>query len=347
MPWPAPYRLCCTMGSSRGTLLQSGGVMIRRSQPAPVPGRRRRVLLRLGVAAIGAAIGFGGLALLWPKPDRSLDTRQLLTAADLAKPPARPVTLLVIGLDGNRLGDRLNGAAPRGPANADALVLVRIQADGPVQLLTLPPELAVQLPGQRNPLALGRLYRLGGVALVADAVRDLVGLGSTQPDRYLVLSRAALRQLVDGLGGIEANPPQEMRYRDRAQNLRIALAAGLQRLQGGQVEQLLRFRDPLRPLQSRSDDQQEVVRGLLRAMARPAQLAMLPGLLASLRPEVATNLSPGESLSLLAAGLNQGDRLVFSELPLSASRPGHGSLRQLSPSASPPLWPPLQAGGSP
>lgn len=314
---------------------------------AHLPSRRRRTAVRLGSAAVGMAIGFAGLALLWPKTDLSLETRPLITPADLAKPPARPVTLLIIGLDGNRITDPLNRAAPSGPANADALVLVRVNPDAPTQALSLPPELAVALPGQRRPVALGRLYRLGGPALLGDAIAELVGLGTGQPDRYLVLSRTALRTLVDGLGGIEANAPRAMRYRDRAQGYSIDLQAGLQRLDGAQVEQLLRYRDPLRPQGSRSDDQQEVGRALLRAMLQPTRLAGLPTLVTGLRREVGTNLSQTETLSLLAGALSRREGVEFSTLPLSPVRPSHGSLRQLSPAATPPLWPPAQPVAAP
>ncbi len=311
--------------------------------PSPPPRRRQRAAVRLGVALIGVAVSVGTLAVLWPKPDRSLDTGELLSAADLAKPPTRAITVLVIGIDGERLGDPVNGAAPKGPANADALLLVRVNPSAPTQVLNLPPELAVNLPGQSRPQALGSLYRVGGAALVGDAVRELVGLDASQPDRYLVLSRSALRNLVDGLGGIEANPPQVMRYRDRSQNFSIDLQAGLQRLQGRQVEQLVRFRDPLRPLQSRLDDQQEAVRGLVRAMALPAQLPNLAGLIRSLQPAVSTNLSQTEALSLLAAARGPGDAVQFATVPLREARASHGNLRQLSPAATAPLWPPAQA----
>ena len=321
--------------------------MARRTSTTSAPNRRQRAAVRLGAAAIGVVLGVGTLGLLWPKPDRSLDTRQQLTPADLAKPPSRPVTVLVIGIDGERLGDAVNGAAPRGPANADALLLVRVNPDAPTQVLNLPPELAVKLPGQSKPLALGSLYRLGGAALVGDAVRELVGIDSTEPDRYLVLSRSALRNLVDDLGGIEASPSQAMRYRDKSQNFTIDLQAGLQRLQGRDVEQLVRFRDPLRPVQSRIDDQQEAARGLLKAMALPAQLPNLPGLVGSLKGEVATNLSETEALSLLAAALGRTDAVQFSTVPLSPPKASQAPLRQLSPQAALPLWPPAQAAAAP
>ena len=42
--------------------------------PSPPPRRRQRAAVRLGVALIGVAVSVGTLAVLWPKPDRSLDT---------------------------------------------------------------------------------------------------------------------------------------------------------------------------------------------------------------------------------------------------------------------------------
>jgi LCP family protein required for cell wall assembly len=319
--------------------------MARRSTPLPktVQSRRRRATVRLVSATLGVVLGVGTLALIWPRPDPNLSSRQLTSPADLAKPPTRPVTVLVIGIDAERVGDSVNKAAPSGPANADALFLVRVNPGAQVQVVTLPTELAVNVPGQSKPQPLGRLYRLGGVALLSDAIRELVGLDAAEPDRYLVVSRSALRELVDDLGGIEVSPTQVMRYHDKTQDFRIDLQAGLQRLQGRQVEQLVRFRNPEPSSQGRQADQQEAMRGLLRGMLDPTQLGKLPSLVGSLKGQVATNLSDTEVLSLLAASLSKGDAIEFSSVPLAPPGPGHGTLRQMRPSAGDPLWPPAPA----
>jgi LCP family protein required for cell wall assembly len=304
--------------------------------------------VRLGAAALGAVLGAGLLGLVWPEPDRAIQSVEQLTPADLGKVPNRSITLLVIGLDSERPGDPLNKAAPRGPANADALLLVRVNPQGPLQVLTLPPNLAVQLPGQQRPQSLGSLYRVGGAALTADAVRSLVGLDSGQPERYLVLGRASLRSLVDGLGSIAANPTLALRYNDKSQRFTIDLQGGLQRLKGSQVEQLVRYRDPARPLESRQDNQQLVVRSLLREMALPEQLGRLSGLLKSLNNGgLTTNLTQTETLSLLAAALSHGETVQFSSVPL-APPPAPGlALRQIASSAPDPLWPaPASAAAS-
>lgn len=309
--------------------------------------RRRRIAIRLGSAGLGLAVGFTLLGMLWPESDRSLEAPKALTAADLAQAPNRSITVLVIGVDADRLNDLSNGAAPPGPANNDALLLIRVNPLGPVQVLSVPTSLAVRLPGQRQLQPLGSLYRLGGPALTADAVRELLGLDAQEPERYLVISRAGLRQLVDGLGGVDANPPTEMHYSDRSQKLVINLDGGLQQLNGHQIEQLARFQDPLRPEESRQENTQEVGRSLLREMAIPDQLGRIPALVRRLKGQVSTNLSEAESLSLLAQALANPEAAQYTSLPLEPPRPmakPKGKtvgppLRQLASDAPTPLWP--------
>jgi anionic cell wall polymer biosynthesis LytR-Cps2A-Psr (LCP) family protein len=145
-----------------------------------------------------------------------------------------------------------------------------------------------------------------------------------------------------------------MRYSDKRQNLAIKLDGGLQQLHGRQIEQLARFRDPLRPDDSRQDNQQEVARSLLQELAIPEQLGRIPGLVRNLQGQVTTNLSEAEILSLLAAGLAQPNTVQFSSIPLAPLKSpppnsskqllgGLGSkgtpLRHIASDAPSPLWP--------
>ncbi len=311
---------------------------------AAAPRRRRpftgRSLRLLAIAGAGAVVGMATLGLLWPEPDRALAPTPEIGPAALAAKPSRAITLLVIGSDAERLGAPLNGAAPAGPANADALMLLRINPDGPLQVLNLPTELAVNVPGQTGPKRLGDLYRLGGVALTAEAVRELVGLDPPRPDRYLVLPRGALRDLVNGLGGLELSPPRRMSYIDKTQKLTIDLEAGLQQLGGAKVEQLVRFRDKWLGEAGRRSNQQLVQGNLRERMLEPDRLVKLPFLVSQLQAKVETNLSPAETLSLLAAGLDGTAPVQFSSLPLEPAQEKHKGLRQLEPDATPPLWKP-------
>ena len=307
--------------------------------PAPkrplVNGRRLR---SLAIIAAGAVVGTATLGLLWPMPDRALAPTAEVGPASLAAKPARAITLLVIGSDAERIGAPVNGAAPAGPANADALLLVRIHPEGPLQVLNLPTELAVNLPGQKGPKRLAEAFRLGGVALTADAVRELVGLQPPSPDRYLVLPRGALRDLVNGLGGLELSPPRRMSYSDKSQKLTIDLEAGLQQLGGAKVEQLVRFRNQWLGDAGRRNNHQLVASSLRERMLQPERLAKLPFLVSQLQPKVETNLSASETLSLLAAGLDGSKPVQFSSLPLKPAEERHKGLRQLEAGVTPPLW---------
>ncbi|MFN9694025.1 MAG: hypothetical protein ACK550_09590 [Synechococcaceae cyanobacterium] len=111
------------------------------------------------LVASGAIVALGLLGLVWPEQDPGLEAQSPASPASLGDVPRRPVTVLLIGSDSDQLKAKSNGAAPRGPANSDALVLLRVNPKGPIQVLNLPVELAVQLPGQKLPQALGSLYR--------------------------------------------------------------------------------------------------------------------------------------------------------------------------------------------
>jgi hypothetical protein len=151
-------------------------------------GRRPwRTALRLGSIVLGVGATGWLLTVLWPEPDRVAKdgsaNRDALTS--LAPFPSSPVTVLVVGIDADQLGEPSNQAAPLGRANADALMLFRISADEPLQVLQIPSELAVQLPGNGPPTSLSSLWQSGGVALLNDAIQDILGSTQQSPQRYV------------------------------------------------------------------------------------------------------------------------------------------------------------------
>ena len=331
----------------------------RKSTPVPAPRRRfqfpqlglpsiplprisRRQAVTAGVAGAAALVTVAAIDLVWPL-DRAQPMGEAAILDGVAKPANRAVTVLVIGLDSDRLSDVSNNAAPAGAANADALMVVRVNPGGPVQALQIPANLAVQLPGETKPRSLGSLYRSGGPALTADAVRDLAGLPTGQPDRYLVISRYGLRLLADRLGGVEANPTRTMRHSDTSQKLKIDLQSGLQRLNSNQLEHLARWRDAKKPLESRLTNLQEVTRSLHRELElRQGQLS-LPDLVAGLQGQVQTNLSRNETLSLLVTALQPDTQIQFITLPLDPQRSGKGAaaasaLRERVRNLPKPFW---------
>jgi LCP family protein required for cell wall assembly len=293
----------------------------------------------VGLAVVGAVVGTGALALVWPKPDRSVAPREEITAETLAPKPRDSITVLVIGSDAESLAAPTNQAAPAGPANSDTLLLVRVNRQGPPLVLQLPSELALSLPGRSEPVALGEVYRQGGVRLTREVARELLDLKDEAPERFIVVPRQSLRALVDGIGGVEVSPPRRMVYKDKSLGYAIDLQSGLQRLSGAKVEQLVRYRDKGLGESDRRANQREVLQGLREQLTQPGRLAQLPALVSTWSSQVETNLSPREMLSLLASALDNPAPMRIETLPLKPATKEFCALRQLDPNAPRPLWP--------
>jgi len=81
-------------------------------------------------------------------------------------------------------------------------------------------------------------YQLG-IDKTLKAINRVTGM---EIEYYVVVDTNALVRLVDQMGGVEFNVPIDMDYDDWEQDLHIHLKAGMQKLNGDQAEQVLRFR---------------------------------------------------------------------------------------------------------
>ena len=304
-------------------------------------GRRPlRTVLRLGAIALGMGATGWLLSVLWPEPDRA--AKEALTKSDaitnLAPFPSAPVMVLVVGIDANQLGESSNQAAPLGRANADALLLLRVSAEEPLQVLQLPSEIAVQLPGSDSPTSLSSLWQSGGVALLNDAIQDILGSTQQVPQRYVVMPRTALRTLVDGLGDVDLVLDQTYQHNDQSQGYSINLQAGRQRLNGEKAEQFARYRPTHLDNANRRNRQQDLILALVEQVKDSSVISTLPLLVSRLDDELDTNLSRREQLSLAAALIASPLPVRITQVPL-AKRVDNQILRQVKPDQTLPLWP--------
>ena len=304
-------------------------------------GRRPwRTVLRLSSIALGVGATGWMLSVLWPEPDRA--AKEALTKSDaitnLAPFPSAPVMVLVVGIDANQLGESSNQAAPLGRANADALLLLRVSAEEPLQVLQLPSEIAVQLPGSNTPTSLSSLWQSGGVALLNDAIQDILGSTQQVPQRYVVMPRTALRTLVDGLGDVDLVLDQTYQHNDQSQGYSINLQAGRQRLNGEKAEQFARYRPTPLDNANRRNRQQDLILALVDQVKDSSVISTLPLLVSRLDDELDTNLSRLEQLSLAAALIASPLPVRITQVPL-AKRVDNQILRQVKPDQTLPLWP--------
>ena len=313
------------------------------SQQKPSKGwlgdRPGRSLLRIGAALLGTALAGTALATVWPKPDPvGADVQSSEGSLTLAPLPEQDVMVLVVGLDADTINAASNQAAPKGPANADSLMLVNISTKEPVQILQLPTELAVQLPGIEEMQSLSKTWQQGGIALTSDVVGELIELPVNKPDRYLVISRQGLRRFVEGLGDIEVTLNQTYKYEDKSQGYSVNLQAGIQTLNGAQAEQLARHKPKANDDHQRRMRQRLLLQGVHQQLTQIDAITVVPELLSVFSNQVKTDISSKEMLSLMAAAISAPSPPVITELPL-APRAGQQMLRELKPDLSLPIWP--------
>ena len=271
--------------------------------------RRTRIIWRLAMAFTGL---LGGMWLgdqLVPRHKVSLgDERPAISR--LAEPPGAPQTVLLLGLDQPKV------SPPPAKGEVQLMLLARVHPEDGIELLQIPTELKVLLPGQQlKPLS--DLYGIGGVALTSDVVAQLLGGDGDpiRPDRYLLVSLGGLEQAIDTMGGVPVLLREPIRYQDKTGGLSINLQPGQQWLNGEQTNQILRYRgegtDGRRRLR-----QEQMLMPLANRLADPTVVPALPDLLQQLSKSSNTNLSQGELLSLLSAGLQDPGRMRISRLPL-------------------------------
>lgn len=83
--------------------------------------------------------------------------------------------------------------------------------------------------------ALNTLGEKGVKALLSEAL-------GVRLDYFVILDLSGLRHVVDAIGGVDVEIPQDMEYSDPAQGLEIHLPAGRNHLDGSGAEHLVRFR---------------------------------------------------------------------------------------------------------
>ncbi len=113
-------------------------------------------------------------------------------------------------------------------------------------------------------------------------------------DGYAVVNLEAFVELVDLVGGVEFNVPMDMYYSDPTQDLYIDLKAGLQKLDGQQAMQLVRYRKgyATQDLQ-RTEVQQDFLRALAQQCLKVSNLKKIGNMANIFKEHVTTDLTVG------------------------------------------------------
>ncbi|MEW5934498.1 MAG: LCP family protein, partial [Bacillota bacterium] len=238
----------------------------------------------------------------------------LLRYAALPRQAEGPVTVLLAGVTPRYQENAAVWPWPVAPEDftflTDTLILAQLWPGGTANLLSIPRDTWVNLPGQ-GPGKINGANVKGGPDLLVRAVQELTGV---PVDAYVLLSLNAVRALTDAAGGVTLEVPKRMKYDDNAGKLHIDLQPGRQHLNGQQAEGFLRFRkDNLGDI-GRVQRQQLYLTALVRRVKNPLNWWRLPAMVGALDQNTKTNLTRAQVGALLGAALS-GLKVNVQTLP--------------------------------
>lgn len=120
-----------------------------------------------------------------------------------------------------------------------------------------------------------------------DQIQNMLGI---KIDNYVIVSISAFRDIVDAIGGVEMDVPQDMYYVDNADGLYINLKAGPQHLDGDKAEQLIRFRRYPEGDVARVRTQQLFLEAFAEKVMSPSIITKIPKLINVLFDSVQTDI---------------------------------------------------------
>ena len=243
--------------------------------------------------------------------------------------------------DGGAMGARKRGVSTillvgtdAGGTRTDTLMLLSVNtADDTLSLVSIPRDTRVN--GSYSVPKINGVYGINGggeegITMLLQRVAESIGF---YPDGYVLVNLESFVDLVDIMGGVTFNVPQDMYYNDPSQDLYIDLKAGEQKLDGKEAMGLVRFRSGYAQADlARVGVQRDFVSAAVDQWMGPGLLFKAPQLMAWLKTNVETDLSLRNLMWLAWAMIGADtDNMTTETLPGSASNINGGSYYVLSP----------------
>ena len=206
----------------------------------------------------------------------------------------------------------------KGNGGADTNILVSFDAkNGTINCVSIPRDSAFYINGESHKI--NYAYNKGGMKLLASSISEGLGI----PVDYTVkVDLTGFVKLVDAIGGVEFDVPIDMDYDDPYQNLSIHIAKGLQKLDGQNALNVVRFRHNNDGSGYRNQDlgristQQAFLKAVAKQTLQLSNLDKVSELVKIFNKYVDTSLSLGNLAWLGKEAINIGtENIAFSTLP--------------------------------
>lgn len=215
-----------------------------------------------------------------------------------------PINVVLAGMDVDYDWQAATWPYPPKPLDfttrTDTLMLAQVYPNGQVNMLSIPRDTWVNIPGHGWGKINGANVH-GGSDMLLNTVGQFTGV---PVDSYLFLSLSAVRDLTNAAGGVTVDVPQAMKYDDNAGHLHIDLQPGRQKLNGEQAEGFLRFRhDNLSDI-GRVARQQQFITALTNKIKNPLNWWRLPAMAGAVNRNTKSDLTRSQVGALLGAALS-------------------------------------------
>ncbi len=170
--------------------------------------------------------------------------------------------------------------------HSDTIMVVSLDtAAKKVNLISVPRDSQVDVP--REYKKINAAYAYGGTKELKRELESILGFA---PQYDIRVDLEAFPKLVDAVGGVEFNVPQNMNMDDDSQNLHIHLVKGPQLLDGDKALQLVRFRGYPSADLGRMQTQQKFLKALAKKAMSPANILKINTFIDIFKQDVKTDL---------------------------------------------------------
>lgn len=178
-------------------------------------------------------------------------------------------------------------------ARSDTIIVVRYNREtNQIAMISIPRDTRVDIPGYGFTKVNAAVGKKEGTALAMKTVSNLLDIPI---HHYVKVDFKGVEEIVDIMGGVKINVPQDMYYPDPAQNLYIDIKKGEQVLKGKQALHFLRYRSgyPDQDL-GRIKAQQEFAKAFIDKLTSPAMIPKAVSLINAMVKNTKTNLQKDE-----------------------------------------------------
>ncbi|GGG88581.1 LCP family protein [Paenibacillus radicis (ex Gao et al. 2016)] len=233
----------------------------------------RKPMLIIGLTVAALLLGVGVYAgYIYMKANDAIQNIAAPAPEDgpddyVKKDTFEPMTFLLAGVDSRDGGD--------GMMNADVLMVVSFNPQThSASMLSLPRDLLLKpsgLPSRKANYYYAHYFIKDKDQVIPNTKHFFSDLLGFPLDHMVVVNFDALRQMVDVLGGLQIDVDMDMRYRDTVDGTNINLKKGLQKLNGQQVLDYVRYRKSNQGTQessdfARNDRQQQVIKQIIEKL---------------------------------------------------------------------------------